>query len=233
MKMDNQNIRQPDFYTSHESLLLPYEQALCRMDEETGKWYATSAHFLWIGDRTRQPDGAHVEFMRGIANPIGIKCGPSLKVSDLLKLLDILNPNNIPGRITLIVRVGAGKVEQHLPEMIEAVQREGRNVVWSCDPCHGNTESSPSGFKTRRFENVLQEVDEFFATHESIGTYPGGVHLELTGQNVTECVGGMMELTDDDLKQRYESQCDPRLNASQALELAFLVSETLQNRCII
>lgn len=233
MKMDNQNIRQPDFYISHESLLLPYEQALCRRDEETGKWYATSAHFLWIGDRTRQPDGAHVEFMRGISNPIGIKCGPSLKVSDLLTLLDILNPDNTPGRITLIVRVGAGKVADHLPAMIDAVEREGRNVVWSCDPCHGNTESSPSGFKTRRFDNVLQEVREFFAYHDSVGTYPGGVHLELTGQNVTECVGGMMKVTDDDLKNRYETQCDPRLNANQALELAFLVSETLQNRCIL
>jgi 3-deoxy-7-phosphoheptulonate synthase len=234
IRTDNQNIRQAEFYTSHESLLLPYEQALCRLDEETGQWYATSAHFLWIGDRTRQPDGAHVEFLRGIANPIGIKCGPSLKIPDLLQLLDILNPENIPGRITLIVRVGAGKVAEFLPSMIEAVSREGRHVLWSCDPCHGNTESSPSGFKTRRFDNILQEVREFFATHESIGTYPGGVHLELTGQNVTECVGGMMQLTDEDLASRYETHCDPRLNANQALELAFLVSEAMHlDRCII
>lgn len=233
MKTDNENLRQAEFYTSHESLLLPYEQALCRQDPETGKWYATSAHFLWIGDRTRQPDGAHVEFMRGIANPIGIKCGPSLKMPDLLQLLDILNPDNTPGRITLIVRVGAGKVKDHLPQMMETIRREGRNVLWSCDPCHGNTESSASGFKTRRFDNILQEVREFVACHESAGSYPGGVHLELTGQNVTECVGGMMDVTDEDLKSRYETHCDPRLNANQALELAFLVSESMDNRCII
>lgn len=209
---DAYRVRQAEFSVSHESLLLPYEEALTRQDPATGKWYATSGHFLWLGDRTRQPDGAHVEFMRGISNPIGIKCGPSLGTDDLMQLLDILNPENEPGRITLITRVGAGKVHEHLPRFIETVQREGRNVVWSCDPCHGNTESTNQGFKTRRFDNVLQEVKEFFAVHDSMGTYPGGVHLELTGQNVTECVGGMMELKDEDLERRYETHCDPRLN---------------------
>eukprot|EP00178_Gracilaria_changii_P027859 TRINITY_DN923_c0_g1_i2.p3 TRINITY_DN923_c0_g1~~TRINITY_DN923_c0_g1_i2.p3 ORF type:complete len:495 (+),score=69.97 TRINITY_DN923_c0_g1_i2:1687-3171(+) len=212
LQSDSYKVKQAEFYVSHESLLLPYEQALCRQDPVTGKYYATSGHFLWLGDRTRQPDGAHVEFMRGISNPIGIKCGPTLSPEDLVQLLDILNPDNEPGRITLITRVGAGKVHEHLPRFIETVQREGRNVVWSCDPCHGNTESTRGGFKTRKFENVVQEVSEFFAVHESMGTYPGGVHLELTGQDVTECVGGMMELTDEDLKKRYETHCDPRLN---------------------
>lgn len=212
---DAYRVRQAEFSVSHECLLLPYEQALCRPDPETGKHYATSGHFLWLGDRTRQPEGAHVEFMRGISNPIGIKCGPSLSSEDLVELLEILDPENEPGRITLITRVGAGKVQDHLPRFIETIQREGRNVVWSCDPCHGNTEASPTGFKTRRFENILQEVKEFFMVHESYGTYPGGVHLELTGQNVTECVGGMMDLTDDDLQRRYETHCDPRLNGTR------------------
>lgn len=212
LQRDTQNIRQAEFYVSHESLLLPYEQSLTRQDPETGKWYATSGHFLWLGDRTRQPSGAHVEFMRGIANPIGIKCGPTLASDDLLELLDILNPENVPGRITLITRVGAGKVAEHMPRMIETVKKEGRNVVWMCDPCHGNTESTADGTKTRNFDNVLSEVKEFFAVHESHDTYPGGVHLELTGQNVTECVGGMFNLTDQDLKRRYETHCDPRLN---------------------
>lgn len=209
---DAYKIRQAEFSVSHESLLLPYEQALTRQDPTTGKFYATSGHFLWLGDRTRQPEGAHVEFMRGISNPIGIKCGPTLSSEDLLQLLDILDPDNEPGRITLITRVGAGKVQEHLPRLIETIKQSGRSVVWSCDPCHGNTETSTKGFKTRRFDNVLQEVKEFFSVHESLGTYPGGVHLELTGQNVTECVGGMMELTDDDLHNRYETHCDPRLN---------------------
>lgn len=212
LQRDAQTLRQAEFYVSHESLLLPYEQALTRQDPETGKHYATSGHFLWLGDRTRQPNGAHVEFMRGIANPIGIKCGPTLSSNDLVELLDILNPDNIPGRITLITRVGAGKVADHLPRMIETVKSSGHNVVWVCDPCHGNTESTSDGIKTRMFENILSEVKEFFAVHESHGTYPGGVHLELTGQNVTECMGGMFELTDQDLKRRYETHCDPRLN---------------------
>lgn len=218
---DAYKIRQAEFSVSHESLLLPYEQALTRQDPTTGKFYATSGHFLWLGDRTRQPDGAHVEFMRGISNPIGIKCGPTLSSEDLLQLLDILDPDNEPGRITLITRVGAGKVQEHLPRLIETIKKAGRTVVWSCDPCHGNTETSSKGYKTRRFSNVLQEVKEFFAVHESMGTYPGGVHLELTGQNVTECVGGMMELTDDDLHNRYETHCDPRLNGK--LPLSFFL----------
>lgn len=209
---DSFRVKQAEFSVSHESLLLPYEQALTRQDSQTGKYYATSGHFLWLGDRTRQPDGAHVEFMRGISNPLGIKCGPSLETSDLMTLLDILNPDNEPGRITLITRVGAGKVQEHLPKFIDAVQREGRQVVWSCDPCHGNTEATEQGYKTRRFENILQEVKEFFQVHKQMGTYPGGVHLELTGQNVTECVGGMQDLTADDLEKRYETHCDPRLN---------------------
>lgn len=228
MPADAYRIRQAEFSVSHESLLLPYEQALTRQDPNTGKWYATSGHFLWLGDRTRQPDGAHVEYLRGISNPIGIKCGPTLSNEDLLQLLDILDPENEPGRITLITRVGAGKVREHLPRLIETIKKAGRNVVWSCDPCHGNTETTAKGFKTRRFHNVLNEVKEFFAVHESMGTYPGGVHLELTGQDVTECVGGMMEVTDDDLQQRYETHCDPRLNASQALELALLLSENIE-----
>lgn len=212
MRSDSYRVKQAEFSVSHESLLLPYEEALTRQDPNTGKYYATSGHFLWLGDRTRQPDGAHVEFMRGISNPIGIKCGPSLSTDDLIQLLDILNPTNEPGRITLITRVGAGKVEEHLPKFIEAVEREGRSVVWSCDPCHGNTETTAQGFKTRKFDSVLQEVQEFFSVHSTMGTYPGGVHLELTGQNVTECIGGMHELTAEDLQQRYETHCDPRLN---------------------
>eukprot|EP00177_Eucheuma_denticulatum_P004929 GFKZ01008954.1.p1 GENE.GFKZ01008954.1~~GFKZ01008954.1.p1 ORF type:complete len:496 (+),score=66.52 GFKZ01008954.1:305-1792(+) len=214
MPADAYRIRQAEFSVSHESLLLPYEEALTRQDPNTGKWYATSGHFLWLGDRTRQPDGAHVEYLRGISNPIGIKCGPTLSSEDLLQLLDILDPENEPGRITLITRVGAGKVREHLPRLIETIKKAGRDVVWSCDPCHGNTETTAKGFKTRRFDNVLNEVKEFFAVHESMGTYPGGVHLELTGQDVTECVGGMMEVTDDDLQQRYETHCDPRLNGT-------------------
>lgn len=229
---DSFRVKQAEFSVSHESLLLPYEQALTRQDSQTGKYYATSGHFLWLGDRTRQPDGAHVEFMRGISNPLGIKCGPSLETSDLMTLLDILNPDNEPGRITLITRVGAGKVAEHLPRFIEAVQREGRHVVWSCDPCHGNTEATEQGYKTRQFENILQEVKEFFQVHKQMGTYPGGVHLELTGQNVTECVGGMQNVTADDLQKRYETHCDPRLNASQALELAFLLAENQSVRAV-
>lgn len=233
LQSDSYRVKQAEFSVSHESLLLPYEEALTRQDPQTGKYYATSGHFLWLGDRTRQPDGAHVEYMRGISNPLGIKCGPSLETSDLLQLLDILNPLNEEGKITLISRVGAGKVHEHLPKLIQAVQSEGRNVVWSCDPCHGNTESTEQGYKTRRFENILQEVQEFFEVHKSMGSYPGGVHLELTGQNVTECVGGMMELTAADLEKRYETHCDPRLNASQALELAFLLAESQQTRYIV
>ncbi|GJD06318.1 Phospho-2-dehydro-3-deoxyheptonate aldolase 1, chloroplastic [Galdieria sulphuraria] len=225
IQADSPNTRTPEFCVSHEALLLPYEESLTRYDEETGKYYATSGHFLWVGDRTRQPDCGHVEFLRGIDNPIGIKCGPSLATDDLLRLLDILDPENEPGRITLIVRVGAGRVAEHLPRFVEAVHKEGRQVVWSCDPMHGNMETSKSGYKTRRFENILAEVKEFYEIHRQLDSYPGGIHLEMTGQNVTECIGGMMELEESQLSQRYESPCDPRLNASQSLELAFLLSE--------
>ena len=221
-------LRSTDFYTSHEALLLGYEQAMTRIDSTTGEWYDTSAHLLWIGDRTRQPDGAHVEFARGIRNPLAIKCGPTLSNDDLIRLCDLLNPANEAGRLTLIARFGADKVEEHLPRLIRAVKREGRTVVWSCDPMHGNTIKSTSGFKTRPFDRVLKEVQTFFAVHRSEGSHAGGVHLELTGQNVTECTGGAAAITDADLSSRYHTHCDPRLNANQALELAFLVAEGIR-----
>jgi 3-deoxy-7-phosphoheptulonate synthase len=219
-----------DFYTSHEALLLEYEEALCRIDSTTGLPVAGSGHMIWIGDRTRQLDGAHVEFARGVQNPIGLKCGPSITDSDLLKLIDRLNPRNDPGRLTLIARFGAGAVGEHLPRLIRAVSREGRNVVWSCDPMHGNTIKSASGYKTRPFDRVLREVREFFAVHAAEGTIPGGVHFEMTGKDVTECTGGVRAVTDEDLSDRYHTFCDPRLNAAQALELAFLVAEMLHQR---
>ncbi|MBI1214294.1 MAG: 3-deoxy-7-phosphoheptulonate synthase class II [Alphaproteobacteria bacterium] len=221
-------MREVEFFTSHEALLLPYEQALTRVDSTTGDWYDVSAHMLWIGDRTRQPDGAHVEFLRGVKNPIAFKCGPSLSTDDMLKLIDILNPENEPGRITLISRMGHGKVEDHLPALIRAIQKSGHVVTWSCDPMHGNTRTSSGGYKTREFENILSEVQQFFAIHNAEGSYPGGVHFELTGQDVTECVGGAYKITDDNLSERYHTHCDPRLNASQALELAFLIADELQ-----
>jgi 3-deoxy-7-phosphoheptulonate synthase len=213
-----------DFYFSHEALLLPYEEALTREDSITHQPYATSGHMIWIGDRTREPDGAHVEFCRGVKNPIGIKCGPSLSDDDLVRLLRVLNPDNTPGRITLIARFGADKVAASLPRLIRAVKREGASVVWSCDPMHGNTVKSAVGKKTRPFEKVVNEVESFFAIHRAEGTYPGGVHLEMTGQDVTECVGGAQAITDVNLHDRYLTTCDPRLNASQALELAFRIA---------
>ncbi|MCV6585052.1 MAG: 3-deoxy-7-phosphoheptulonate synthase class II [Marinibacterium sp.] len=218
-----------EFYTSHESLLLEYEEALTRRDSTSGNWLAGSGHMIWIGDRTRQPDGAHVEFCRGVLNPIGLKCGPSMTSEDLKVLLSRLNPENEAGRLTLIARFGAGKVHEHLPRLIETVRQEGANVVWVCDPMHGNTIKSASGFKTRPFQSVLSEVREFFAVHQAEGTIPGGVHFEMTGQDVTECTGGLRAVTDEDLSARYHTACDPRLNASQSLELAFLVAEELQN----
>ncbi len=223
-------LREVSYYTSHEALLLEYEEALCRVDSTTGLPLAGSGHMLWIGDRTRQPDGAHVEFLRGVQNPIGLKCGPSITTDDLLKLMDILNPENEAGRLTLIARFGAGKVGDHLPTLIKAVEKEGRKVVWSCDPMHGNTIKSSTGYKTRPFDSILQEVREFFDIHEAEGTYAGGVHFEMTGKDVTECTGGGAVITDEDLSDRYHTACDPRLNASQSLELAFLVAEELQNR---
>jgi 3-deoxy-7-phosphoheptulonate synthase len=223
-------IRETDFFTSHEALLLPYEQALTRVDSTTGDWYDCSAHMLWIGDRTRQTNGAHVEFLRGVKNPIGMKCGPSLDPGDLLKLIDVLNPENEPGRLTLIARMGADKVEQKLPELIRAVGREGRKVVWCCDPMHGNTVVSSTGYKTRMVDRIMAEVRGFFAVHEAEGTYAGGVHVEMTGQDVTECIGGAQAITETTLGDRYHTHCDPRLNASQALELAFWLAEALKKK---
>ena len=219
-----------DFYTSHESLLLEYEEALTRQDSTSGKWLAGSGHLIWIGDRTRQPDGAHVEFCRGVMNPIGLKCGPSMTTDDLKRLMATLNPNNEAGRLTLIARFGAGSVGDHLPKLIKAVEQEGANVVWVCDPMHGNTIKSSSGYKTRPFDSVLREVREFFDVHSAEGTIPGGVHFEMTGQDVTECTGGVHAVTDENLSDRYHTACDPRLNASQSLELAFLVAEALTDR---
>ncbi|NDR54862.1 class II 3-deoxy-7-phosphoheptulonate synthase [Aliiruegeria sabulilitoris] len=219
-----------DFYTSHEALLLEYEEALTRVDSTTGQTIAGSGHMIWIGDRTRQPDGAHVEFCRGVINPIGLKCGPTMTAEDLKLLMEKLNPENDPGRLTLIARFGAGKVAEHLTRLIETVKAEGANVVWSCDPMHGNTIKSATGYKTRPFDMVLAEVREFFAVHRDQGTIPGGVHFEMTGQDVTECTGGVRDVTEEDLSDRYHTACDPRLNASQSLELAFLVAEELSNR---
>ncbi|MFZ5789847.1 MAG: class II 3-deoxy-7-phosphoheptulonate synthase [Pseudomonadota bacterium] len=221
-------IRETEFFTSHEALLLVYEQALTRVDSLTGQWYDCSAHMLWIGDRTRQPDGAHVEFLRGVQNPIGLKCGPTMPVDDLLRLIEILNPQNVPGRLTLIARMGHDLVEAKLPVLIRAVKRAGAKVVWSCDPMHGNTIKSSTGYKTRPFDRILAEVRSFFAVHQAEGTHAGGVHFEMTGQDVTECIGGAQAITDERLADRYHTHCDPRLNASQALELAFLIAEALK-----
>ncbi|MGE5953220.1 MAG: class II 3-deoxy-7-phosphoheptulonate synthase [Qipengyuania vulgaris] len=215
------------FYTSHEALLLPYEQALTRRDSLTGDWYDTSAHMVWIGDRTRFEGSAHVEFARGIGNPLGMKCGPSLETDAMLGLLDTLNPAREPGRITLISRFGHDKVAEGLPRLVRAVKAEGHPVVWSCDPMHGNVVKSESGYKTRPFDRILSEVKGFFAVHRAEGTHPGGIHVEMTGQDVTECVGGAVAITDEALKDRYHTHCDPRLNAAQSLELAFLIAETL------
>jgi 3-deoxy-7-phosphoheptulonate synthase len=221
-------LRTVDFYTSHEALLLGYEQAMTRVDSTSGEWVDTSAHMLWIGDRTRQLDGAHVEFLRGVINPLGLKCGPTSDPDELIRLIDTLNPQNKPGRLTLISRMGQDKVHKHLPALVRKVRQEGRNVVWSCDPMHGNTLTSASGYKTRPFDRVLSEVRQFFEVHLAEGTHAGGVHLELTGQDVTECMGGAQMISDDDLSSRYHTHCDPRLNALQSLELAFLIAEMLK-----
>jgi 3-deoxy-7-phosphoheptulonate synthase len=221
-------LRTTSFYTSHEALLLGFEQALTRLDSTSGDHYATSGHMIWIGDRTRQPENAHVEFCRGIKNPIGLKCGPSLEPEGLLRLIDILNPNDEAGRLTLICRFGHDKVEKHLPKLIRAVKSAGRTVVWSCDPMHGNTISAASGYKTRPFERIMAETEAFFAVHRAEGTHAGGIHVEMTGQNVTECTGGAFAISEQDLSDRYHTHCDPRLNADQALELAFLVADRLK-----
>jgi len=223
-------LRATSFYTSHEALLLGYEQALTRVDSTSGDWYCTSGHMLWIGDRTRQVDHGHVEFCRGIKNPLGVKCGPSLKPDELIKLIDLLNPKNEAGRLTLICRFGADKVGDRLPPLIRAVSREGKAVVWSCDPMHGNTITSARGHKTRPFDRILEEATSFFHIHAAEGTYPGGVHLEMTGKNVTECTGGGRPIRDQDLNDRYHSFCDPRLNAEQSIDLAFLLAELLKER---
>ncbi|MEI5686751.1 MULTISPECIES: class II 3-deoxy-7-phosphoheptulonate synthase [Sphingomonas] len=220
-------LAQTAFYTSHEALLLPFEQALTRQDSLTGDWYDTSAHFLWIGDRTRFEGSAHVEFLRGIGNPIGVKCGPSLEPDALLRMLDTLNPGRVPGRMTLITRYGFDKIEAALPKLVRAVTREGHPVVWSCDPMHGNTVKAVTGYKTRPFDRILAEVRGFFAVHRAEGTHAGGIHAEMTGQNVTECTGGAIDVTEQSLADRYHTHCDPRLNAGQSLELAFLLAEML------
>ena len=220
-------LKSSDFFTSHEALLLPYEQALTRQDSLTGEWFDTSAHMLWIGDRTRFEGSAHVEYLRGVGNPIGMKCGPSLEPDALLRMLDTLNPAREPGRMTLISRFGHEKVEAGLPQLVRAVKREGHPVVWSCDPMHGNVIKAESGLKTRPFDRILSEVKGFFAVHRAEGTHAGGVHIEMTGQDVTECTGGAVAITDEALGDRYRTHCDPRLNAAQSLELAFLLAEEL------
>ncbi|WP_033069191.1 class II 3-deoxy-7-phosphoheptulonate synthase [Thalassospira australica] len=221
-------LRETDFYTSHEALLLGYEQALTRQDSLTGEWYDCSSHMLWIGDRTRQADHAHVEFLRGVNNPIGMKCGPTMDEDDLIRLIDILNPNNEAGRLTLIARMGAEKVFDNLPRLVKRVKEEGRKVVWSCDPMHGNTIKASTGYKTRPFDSILAEVKNFFDVHKAEGTHAGGVHFEMTGTDVTECIGGAREVTEDALSDRYHTHCDPRLNGGQALELAFLMAEMIK-----
>ena len=221
-------LREVSFFTAHEALLLNYEEAFVRRDSLTGRWYDCSAHMLWIGDRTRQLDGAHVEFMRGIENPIGVKVGPSMDPDELIRLIDTLNPDNDPGRLNLIVRMGADKVEAHFPRLLRKVKEEGRQVLWSSDPMHGNTIKASSGYKTRDFAQILSEVRQFFAVHQAEGTYAGGIHIEMTGQNVTECIGGSRPITEAGLCDRYHTHCDPRMNADQSLELAFMIAETLK-----
>ena len=223
------DLRQVDFYTSHEALLLDYEEALTRRDSLTGDWVDCSAHMLWIGERTRQLDGAHVEFLRGVANPLGCKVGPTATTEDVIALCEALNPERIPGRLTLVTRMGATKVVDGLPPLLTAVKESGHPVVWVCDPMHGNTFTADDGRKTRHFEDVLAEVSGFFAAHRFAGTHPGGVHLELTGDDVTECLGGGAEVVTADLANRYETMCDPRLNGSQSVDLAFRVAELLRN----
>ncbi|MBU3070285.1 3-deoxy-7-phosphoheptulonate synthase class II [Aestuariicella sp. G3-2] len=221
-------LRETDLYTSHEALLLNYEEALTRRDSLSGHWYNCAAHMLWIGERTRQLDAAHVEYMRGIHNPIGVKVGPGISVDELLKLIDALNPNNEAGRLTLITRMGADTLADKLPALARAVTAEGRKVVWSSDPMHGNTVKANNGFKTRSFDRILSEIQQFFGVLRAEGAHPGGIHLEMTGQHVTECVGGSYRVSENDLAKRYETQCDPRLNADQVLEMAFNVSELLR-----
>jgi len=221
-------LHETQLYTSHEALLLNYEQALTRVDTLTDKWYNCSAHMLWIGERTRQLDHAHIEFFRGIHNPIGVKVGPTIDEDELIRLVDALNPDNTPGRLTFITRMGADKLADNLPRLLRRVKSEGRHVVWSSDPMHGNTKTASSGYKTRNFDDILREIQQFFGAHKSEGTHAGGIHLEMTGQHVTECTGGAYDISESDLAQNYETQCDPRLNGDQVLEMAFLVSDHLR-----
>ncbi len=225
-----EQLNEAQFFTSHEALLLNYEEGLTRLDETSGKHYAGSAHMLWIGDRTRKLDEAHVEYFRGIANPIATKVGPSMKIDELLQLIDALNPDNQAGRLTLITRMGADKIDDMLPPLVEAVKREGKKVIWSSDPMHGNTVKSPNGYKTRPFNQILSELRSFFTIHKSLGTHAGGVHFEMTGQDVTECIGGAQAISEVELRDRYHTHCDPRLNGSQSLEMAFLIAEELRRR---
>ncbi|MFV0481385.1 MAG: class II 3-deoxy-7-phosphoheptulonate synthase [Campylobacteraceae bacterium] len=223
-------LHETELYTSHEALLLNYEEALTRQDSLTGDWYDCSAHLLWIGDRTRGYDDAHVEFLRGVKNPIGIKAGPSTNIDEFLKVIDRLNPDNLAGRINVIIRMGHDKIEQYFPPILKAFKKEGKEILWSIDPMHGNTIKASNNYKTRAFDSIISEVNQFFKIHQSEGTYAGGVHLEMTGQDVTECIGGTKTVTEDGLVNRYETRCDPRLNANQALELAFLIADNLKNR---
>ncbi|GAB2680065.1 3-deoxy-7-phosphoheptulonate synthase class II [Aliiglaciecola sp. 3_MG-2023] len=227
--VNNATLHETNLFTSHEALLLNYEQALTRIDTLTGKPYNCSAHMVWIGERTRQLDHAHIEFFRGIHNPIGVKIGPTIQEDELMRLIDTLNPDNSAGRLTFITRMGADKLEQNLPKLLRRVKAEGRKVVWSSDPMHGNTKKASSGYKTRNFDDILSEIQQFFAAHRAEGTHPGGIHLEMTGQHVTECTGGAYQISDDDLAQAYKTQCDPRLNADQVLEMAFLVADHLKS----
>tara|TARA_Y100000816_G_scaffold57199_1_gene37367 strand:- start:3068 stop:4447 length:1380 start_codon:yes stop_codon:yes gene_type:complete len=224
----NRRLYTVNFWTSHEALHLPFEESMTRIDSTTGEYHDTSAHFVWIGDRTRQIDGGHVEFCRGIENPIGIKCGPTSKAEEIVKICEKINPKNEKGKITLISRYGHEKVGKFLPKLIRGIKKEGLNVIWSCDPMHGNTLVSTTGFKTRPFNNVVNEVKNVFEVHQSEGSYAGGLHIEMTGQNVTECTGGAKNISDQDLSSRYHTHCDPRLNADQALELAFLISDEIK-----
>lgn len=223
-------LRETEFYTSHEALLLNYEEALTREDTITAEkgWYSTSAHLLWVGDRTRQYDHGHIEFLSGIQNPIGIKCGPSLEPDELIRLIEKINPENDTGKVVLICRMGSEKVSDHLPKLVKKIQSVGKKVIWCCDPMHGNTIKASNGYKTRKVSQILNEVDNFFNVHKSEGSYPGGVHFEMTGSNVTECLGGANEVKESDLGSRYHTHCDPRLNGSQSLELAFLISDLLK-----
>jgi len=230
---NTRELRETDFYTSHEALLLPYEEAFTRIDSTTGDWYNVNSHFLWVGDRTRDPDGAHIHYLSGIKNPLGLKVGPSTNIDDLKKNIEILNPENEGGRLTLIVRMGAEKIQSTFPQLLKEIDKLGLNINWVCDPMHGNTSTSNSGYKTRATENILSEIKSFFEIHKSQGSIPGGVHLELTGLNVTECVGGPDEIKDENLGDRYHTFCDPRLNVNQSLELSFLLADLLSNGDIV